>query len=142
MAVPSSVKFTRNGVEYMNNVDRANYYIQELTRAALKDVGKYICRMTRKKIHNRTRRLARNTQYWVRKKETDLIVGFKTAGWYGGYQELGTEKTPRVGALRDTVEENIDEIRKIEAQYLSAIEDEIKAQSLINEEEALGNEIE
>ena len=142
MAVPSSVKFTRNGVEYMNNVDRANYYIQELTRAALKDVGKYICRMTRKKIHNRTRRLARNTQYWVRKKETDLIVGFKTAGWYGGYQELGTEKTPRVGALRDTVEENIDEIRKIEAQYLSAIEDEIKAQSLINEEEVLGNEIE
>lgn len=140
MAVPRATKFTRNGVEYLYNVDRANYYISELTRAALKDVGKYVCRETRKKIHNRTRRLARNTQYWVRKKETDLIVGFKTAGWYGGYQELGTEKTPKVGALRDTVADNIDEIRKIEAQYLSAIEDEIRAQSLISEEEALGND--
>ena len=140
MAVPKATKFTRNGVEYLYNVDRANYYIQELTRAALKDVGKYICRETRKKIHSRTRRLARNTQYWVRKKETDLIVGFKTAGWYGGYQELGTEKTPRVGALRDTVADNIDEIRKIEAQYLSAIEDDIRAQALIDEKEALGED--
>ena len=140
MAVPRATKFTRNGVEYLYNVDRANYYIQELTRAALKDVGKYICRETRKKIHSRTRRLARNTQYWVRKKETDLIVGFKTAGWYGGYQELGTEKTPRVGALRDTVADNIDEIRKIEAQYLSAIEDDIRAQALIDEKEALGED--
>lgn len=140
MAVPSSVKFTRGGVEYMNNVDRASYYISELTRAALKDVGKFICRETRKKIRRKTRRLAHNTQYWVRKKETDLVVGFKTAGWYGGYQELGTQKTPKVGALRNTVADNIDEIRKIEAQYLSAIEDEIRAQSLIDEEEALGND--
>lgn len=138
MAVPSSVKITRNGVEYLNNCDRANYYIAELTRAALKDVGKFICKRTRQKIRRKTGRLAKNTQYWVRKKETDLIVGFKTAGWYGGYQELGTEKTPKVGALYAAVSENIDEIRKIEAQYLSAVEDEIKAQSLINEEEAMG----
>ena len=138
MPVPSVVKFTKNGVEYTSSVDRANYYIYELTRAALKDVGKYICRQTRKKIHSRTRRLARNTQYWVRKKECDLLVGFKTAGWYGGYQELGTQKTPKVGALRETVSEEIDQIREIEAQYLSAIEDEQKALSMINEDEEVG----
>jgi len=140
MAVPSSVKFTKDGVTYLNNCERANYYIEELTRAALKDVGKYICRMTRKKIKRRTGRVAKNTQYWVRKKETDCLVGFKNAGWYGSYQELGTEHQPKIGALYNSVLENIDEIRKIEAQYLSAVEDEIKAQSLIDEEEVLGDE--
>lgn len=141
MGVPSQIKMTRKGIEFLNSCDRANYYIEELTRAALRDVGKFICRETRKRIRCRTGRVAKNTQYWVRKKETDCLVGFKTAGWYGSYQELGTEKTPKIGALRNSTEENIDTIRKIEAQYLSAIEDELKAQSLISEEETIGDEI-
>ena len=140
MAVPSQTKFKRGGVELINSCDRANYSIEELTRAALKDVGKYVCRETRKQITRRTGRLAKNIQYWVRKKELDCLVGFKAAGWYGSYQELGTEKTPKVGALRNTVDANIDMIQKIEAQYLSAIEDDIKAQGLINEEEELGED--
>lgn len=140
MAVPSQTKFTRQGVELINSCDRANYYIEELTRAALKDVGKFICRETRKKIRRRTGRVAKNTQYWVRKKEQDLLVGFKTGGWYGAYQELGTSKTPKIGALRNTVEENIQMIQKIEAQYLSAIDDELRAQGLIDEEEELGED--
>lgn len=140
MAVPSQVKFKKGGVEFSNSCDRANYYISELTRAALKDVGKFICRETRKAIKRKTGKLAKNTQYWVRKKEQDCLVGFKAAGWYGSYQELGTEKTPKVGALRNAVDANIDMIQKIEAQYLSAIEDELNAQSLINEEEELGED--
>jgi len=140
MAVPSQTKFKRGGVELVNSCDRANYYIEELTRAALKDVGKFVCREARKGIHRITGRAAKNTQYWVRKKEQDCLVGFKTAGWYGSYQELGTEKTPKVGALRSAVDANIDMIQKIEAQYLSAIEDELNAQSLINEEEELGDD--
>jgi len=140
MAVPSQVKFKKGGVEFSNSCDRANYYIGELTRAALKDVGKFICRETRKAIKRKTGKLAKNTQYWVRKKEQDCLVGFKAAGWYGSYQELGTEKTPKVGALRNAVDANIDMIQKIEAQYLSAIEDELNAQSLINEEEELGED--
>lgn len=121
MAVPSSVRFTKDGVEYLNNVDQAKYYIEELTRAALKETGKYICKETKKKIKKRTGRLAKNTQYWVRKKSGDLQVGFKPGGFYGIYQELGTEKTPRIGALRGSVEDNIQTIQRIQAQYLSAL---------------------
>lgn len=141
MAVPSSVKFSRNGVEFMNNCDRASYTIRELTRAALKDTGKIICQEARKKIHRKTGRLAKNTQYFVRSASQDLQVGFKPGGFYGGFQELGTEKQPKIGALQNTVNDNIDVIRQIQGQYLSAIEDENRAASLLDEgEEGRENE--
>ncbi len=139
MGVPKSVvKINRDGVEYISSVDRVNYTISELTRAALRDVGKFICKRTRQSIRRRTGKLARNTQYWVRKKDCDLQVGFKPGGFYGGFQELGTERQPKVGALYDTVKDNIKTIRDIEAQYLSAIEEEQRALSLIGEEEYQG----
>ncbi|HCP14824.1 MAG TPA: hypothetical protein DIT32_03475 [Peptococcaceae bacterium] len=138
MAAPSSVKFTKNGVEFLNNVDRVNYTIRELSRAALKDVGKYIARETRKQVKRRTGRLAKNTQYWVRKKETDLQVGFKPGGFYGIFQELGTENIPKQAALYNAVAENIPTVIQIEAQYLSALENEAKALSLIEESEEVG----
>lgn len=139
MGVPKSVvKINRDGVEYISSVDRVNYTISELTRAALRDVGKFICKRTRQSIRRRTGKLARNTQYWVRKKDCDLQVGFKPGGFYGGFPELGTERQPKVGALYGTVKDNIKTIRDIEAQYLSAIEDEQRALSLISEEEYQG----
>ena len=139
MGVPKSVvKIRKDGVEYISSVDRVNYTIQELTRAALRDAGKFICKRTRQAIKRRTGKLARNTQYWVRKKECDLQVGFKPGGFYGGFQELGTERQPKIGALYDSVKDNIKTIRDIEAQYLSAIEDEQRAMALISEEEYQG----
>ena len=42
--------------------------------------------------------------------------------------------------LYDSVSENIDQIREIEAQYLSAIDDEIRAASMVDEEEMLGED--
>ena len=139
MAVPKSVvKIRKDGVEYTSNVDRVNYTIQELTRAALRDVGKFICKRSRQTIRRRTGKLARNTQYWVRKKECDLQVGFKPGGFYGGFQELGTEKQPKIGALYNSVKENLKTIRDIEGKYLSAIEDEQRALSLIDEGEYQG----
>lgn len=139
MAVPKSVvKIRKDGVEYISNVDRVNYTIQELTRAALRDVGKFICKRSRQTIRRRTGKLARNTQYWVRKKECDLQVGFKPGGFYGGFQELGTEKQPKIGALYNSVKENLKTIRDIEGKYLSAIEDEQRALSLIDEGEYQG----
>jgi HK97 gp10 family phage protein len=140
MPVPSSVKYKKNGIEFLNNVDRVNYTIVELTRAALKETGKYIARETREKIKRRTGRLAKNIQYWVRKKESDLQVGFKPGGFYGMYQELGTEKVPKEAALYKSVSENIPTIIQIQAQYLSAIEDEARALSLIDESEEIGDE--
>lgn len=141
MGMPKSViKIKKDGVEFVSNVEQVNYTIVELTRAALRDVGRFVCNRTRKKIHRRTGRLAKNTQYWVRKKECDLQVGFKPGGWYGLYQELGTEKQPKIGALYNSVKENVNMIRDIEGQYLSAITDEQEALRLINEEEYAGDE--
>lgn len=139
MGVPKSVvKIRKDGVEYISNVDRVNYTIQELTRAALRDVGKFICKRTRQTIRRRTGKLSRNIQYWVRKKEGDLQVGFKPGGFYGGFQELGTQRQPKIGALYDSVKNNIKTIRDIEGQYLSAIEDEQRALALIQEGEYEG----
>lgn len=138
MAVPSVVKMKRDGVEYTSRVERTKYLLSELVRAALKDTGRYICKMTRKQIRRRTGRLAKNTQYWVRKRDMDLQVGFKPGGWYGMYQELGTENKPKIGALKNAVMLNLAEIRRIQGQYLSTIEDENRALGLIDETEAQG----
>lgn len=135
--IPSPVKVTKNGVEFTSNVDRANYTIRELTRAALRDVGKFVAKRTRQQIKRRTGRMAKNIQYWVRKNDGDLQIGFKPGGFYGGFQELGTVKQPKIGALTRSVEDNISTIRDIEAKYLSAIEDEQSAAALINEEEEI-----
>lgn len=139
MPLPKSVKFSRNGVEFLSNCDRIQYTLKELTRAALRDTGKYVCRETRKKIKRRTGRLAKNTQYWVRaRQETpDLQVGFKPGGFYGLFQEIGTQKQPKIAALTESTENNIATIQKIQQQYLSAIGSE-SAESMINEEEYSG----
>ena len=44
---PSGMKITKNGVTYKSNIDRTKYTIRELSRAALRDVGKYVVRQTR-----------------------------------------------------------------------------------------------
>ena len=139
MSIPNGiVKIKKDGVEFTSNVDRVNYTLRELTRAALRDVGRFICNRARKQIKRRTGRVAKNTQYWVRKKDGDLQVGFKPGGFYGGFQELGTEKQPKIGALYNIVKDNIKTIRDIEGAYLSAIEDEQHALSLIDEGEYQG----
>lgn len=142
MGIPSPVKIKKNGVEFVSNVDRANYTIRELSRAALKDVARLIKRRTKQKIRKRTGNLAFNTQHWVRKQECDLLVGFKPGGWYGIFQEFGSETTPKIGALYNSTKENIETIRDIEAMYLSAIEDEQRALSLIDESEEIGSDYE
>ena len=140
MAVPKSViKIrTRQGksvVEFTDHADWVNHTMQELIHAALRDTGKYIVRMTKNKVTKKTGVLIKNIQYWARRKDGDLQVGFKPGGWYGLFQELGTEKQPKIGALTSSVEDNIGTIRQIQAQYLSALNDENKAMGLIGEGE-------
>lgn len=147
MPIPSSIKITKNGVEYTSNCDRANYTIKELTRAALKDVGKFLRKRMITKVKalrglKRSKRGYNAFQYWVRKQETDLIVGIKHSTWYGVQQELGDSNQPKRAILRDTTYENIDDIMKIEGHYLSAIEEETEAMSLIDESEEVGDSIE
>lgn len=139
MSLPKAVKITKNGVEIISNVERIQYTLKELERAALRDVGKLVCKRTRQKIKRRSGRLAKNTQYWVRSKQEvpDLQVGFKLGGFYGLYQEIGTSKIPKIGALSDAAESNIKDIIKIEQQYLSAVGTE-EAERKISEGEYSG----
>jgi hypothetical protein len=140
MGIPSPIKVKKNGVEYKSKVDRAKYLMSELTRAALRDVGKFVRRRQLDEIRTlpgfkRGKRPLRAFQFWVRKRDQDLWVGIKHNTWYGVQQELGTSKQPKRQILLKSVMSNIDEIRKIEGQYLSTIEDENKAIALVSEDE-------
>lgn len=143
-APKSVIKFDKNGVRYESKAERACYTIRELTRAALRDVGKFVCRTFRKSYYSHFRRrrgrVGKYTQYWVRKKEMNLQVGLKPNAFYGGFQEFGSSKTPKLGLLTNAVQDNIAEIIKIESRYLSALEDEAKALSLAKEEEYGGGD--
>ena len=143
MSVPRSVvKFKKGTVEYTSGVDFAKYAIQELTRAALRDVGRFISRSSNSaamKLHGlkKSRRVRGKTsafQFWVRKQETDLQVGIKHGTWYGVAQELGDSKMQKLGILRNTTYDNIPTIVEIESKYLSALESEAAALAMIGSE--------
>lgn len=143
MSVPKSVvKFKKGGITYTSSVDRVQYTIRELTRAALRDVGKFVSRTCNSaamrlpglKKSRRVRGKTSAFQYWARSKSCDLQVGIKHSTWYGEQQELGTMNQPRRGILRSSVYNNIPTIIEIESKYLSALEDEATALRLIESE--------
>ena len=147
MSIPKSViRFKKGDVVYTSSVDRAQYTIRELTRAALRDVGKYVSRICNSEAMKlpglkKSRRVRGRTsafQYWARKQECDLQVGIKHGTWYGEQQELGTRNQPKRGILRNSVYNNIPKIVEIESKYLSALESEAQALALISEEEYQG----
>lgn len=148
MSVPKSVvKLSKKGVEYTSSVDRVNYTITELTRRAMMDVGRFILYEVAAKVRGinkftkKARYAPKRYQMWVPKRENYLVLGIENTkkgantAWWADQSELGTDGQPRRGFLTETVRDNIDKIREIEAQYLSAIEEENKAIALINEEE-------
>ncbi|GLC32918.1 hypothetical protein [Clostridium omnivorum] len=144
MPLPKSVvKINKKGITYTSNVDRASFTINELSRAALRDVARLIKYNIRQEF-NKLRGMRKQTgrfkgayQHWLRKKEVDLQIGIKANTWYGVQQELGDRNQPKRDILRNSVYSHIDDIREIEGKYLSAIEDENKALELINEEEEI-----
>lgn len=147
MPVPSVMKFKKGEITFESSVDRANYTINELTRAALKDVGRLIMRECAKSVRaispltKKAKYAPRRYQMWVRKQENNLDVGIENTkfgaetAWWADQAELGTHNQPKRGILRSAVYDNIDKIREIEAQYLSAVEDDLKAEQLIDEGE-------
>jgi HK97 gp10 family phage protein len=138
MSIPSPIKITKKGVEYISSVDRAKYLLVELERAALKEIGKFVRRrvlddVRKLKGFKRGKRPLRAYQIWVRKREGNLQIGIKHDTWYGVAQELGTSKQPRRAILKNTVMNNVDEIRRIAGLYIKEIEDENKALGLIDD---------
>ena len=150
MAAPKSVvRFSKNGVEYTSSVDKAQYTIVELTRAAMRDVGKFITRtanseaMKLKGLKKSRRVRGKSSTFlynvpWADKGLPHLEVGVTHGTWYGTDQEMGTSKQPRRQILRNTAHDNIATIVEIESKYLSAMEDEAEALRLINEKEYSG----
>ena len=145
MALPRSVtRITRDGVNFTSNVDRTKYLLKELQRAALRDTAKLIRKKMIAKIRKlpgmkRSKRPYRAVGYWVRPREVDLQIGFGNTkkglsgdAWYAIQQELGTKNQPQRSIMRSTVMENIDDIRRVQGQYLSAIADENMALGLID----------
>lgn len=129
MGMPKSViKIKKDGIEYVSNVDVVQYTLKELIRAALRDCGKLFCNRFRQTYYGNFRRkkgrVAKAVQYWVRSKQEipDLLVGIKPNGFYGGFEEFGSSKTPRLGLMTSTVQDITDDMQRIQAQYLSAIE--------------------
>ena len=150
MSVPKSVvRFSKDGVTYTSSVDRASYTIIELTRAALRDVGKYVARTANSKgmklmglkksrrVRGRTSTFRYNVP-WAKSGLPHLEVGVTHNTWYGVEQELGTSNQPKRQILRNSVHDNIAQIIEIESKYLSALEDEASALRLISEEEYKG----
>lgn len=145
MSVPKLVvKMDKNGVRFESSVDYYQYTIKELCRAALRDVGKYVCRTFRQSYYSVFKRrkgyVGKYTQYWVQykyEKYPKAQIGIKPNAFYGGFQEFGTSKEPRYGLLTDSVRNNVDTIVKIESQYLSALNGD-NADSLIEESDFEG----
>ena len=147
MSVPKSVtKVNKNGVTYTSNVDAAQYYIFELNRAALRDVAKFVKRTFRDSFYSHfdkeTGNAGRSTSSVVlSNKDTKyprVEIGLKKSTVKGSYayeQEFGTSTIPRLGLLTHAVEDNIPKIIEIESKYLSALESEAQALSLIDEGE-------
>lgn len=150
MSVPKSVvKINKNGVHYTSSVDKASYTIVELTRAALRDAGKYIVRtanssaMKLKGLKKSRRVRGRTSTFlydvpWAKAGLPHLEVGVTHGTWYGEQQELGSSNQPKRQILRNSAHDNIAQIIEIESQYLSALEDEAAALRLISEQEYSG----
>lgn len=150
MSAPKSVvKIKKGGVEYTSRVDFACYNIFELSRAAMRDVGRFLANRMRAKA----RALPGSKQdRFVRYRTGGIIfkvpfdpnglphveVGTKEDSWYTEEHELGSSGQPRRAIMKTTAYENLAKIIEIESQYLSAMEDEARALRLISEKEYSG----
>lgn len=156
MAIPKSVtRITTKGgvkVEFRNNLDKTEYYIYELCRAALRDVMRFVQKTFKYDFYQhfgkRTGAANYSTTIEVlsnrKTKFPRANIGLssrKMKGFYAYYQEVGTEEQPRLGLLQHAVEDNVDTIIEIESQYLSALSsDENSIEGMIDENEYGDNE--
>lgn len=146
------VKNGKTEVTYESNLDATQYYIYELNRAALRDVGKFVVKAFNTAFYQHFRRHTGNarkaTRYNVISGQYTTAprvqIGLKPRdgkGFYEYFQEFGDSTgTPRLGLLTHAVEDNVAEIIKIESQYLSGLSDEAaQLESLINENDYEGD---
>lgn len=141
MAMPKPrMTISKDGnVKYKEGFDQANYYLKELTRAALSDIGKYCANRFKKSYYDNNKKVKGNVgksvKYQIEKGSRKLTLGIiakkggtGSDGYYGMFQEFGTVSkngTPRIkkqGLLYKSVNDNLAIIKNIEATYLSALD--------------------
>ena len=120
-------------------MDACKYYIFELTRAALRDVAKFVKREFKEKFYQNFNKIsgdagrATSAKVWssANTKSPRVEIGLKTGrvdGFYAYFQEFGTSTgIPALGLLQHAVEDNVDTIIEIESKYLSGLEGEAEA---------------
>lgn len=148
--VKISYKKGKTEVTYESNLDATQYYIFELSRAALRDVGKFVVKKFTEAYYQHFKkhqgRGSKGTKYnvWAGKntKYPRVQIGLANMrGFYGYFQEFGVadRSIPRLGLLTHAVQDNIAEIVKIESQYLSGLSGEAqRLNSKISETEYTG----
>lgn len=157
MSAPKSQTkiLAKNGkveVQYETNFDAAQYYIHELSRAALRDVGKFITKVFKTNFYSHFTKYTGNagkaTKYYViageKTKYPRVQIGLKPPGGRGFYeyfQEFGTsEGIPKLGLLTNAVKDNTAEIIRIESQYLSGLSEEAsRLEALVDEADMEGD---
>lgn len=146
------VKDGRTEVTYESNLDATQYFLFELNRAALRDVGKFVVKTFKTAYYQHfskhTGNAGKATKYKVISGKDTLYprvqIGLKPPsgrGFYAYFQEFGTsDGIPKLGLLTHAVEDNVAEIVKIESQYLSGLSDEAsKLEAMIDEKETEGD---
>lgn len=148
-----SYKKGKTEVLYESNLDATQYYLYELCRAGLKDVGKFVVLKFREAFYKHFKKTGK--AYGGKAASYSVISGKSTTaprvqvglkqktryGFYAFFQEFGTSTgIPRLGLLTKVVKENTAEIVKIESQYLSGLSEEAsRLNSMINENDYEGD---
>lgn len=156
MPMPKSVtKINKNGVTYISNVDRVQYTMKELIKAALRDVAKILRYTAKKRTPKDEGNAKKNIGTWVREDrntgEIALFFGvynaktarkknLQPASFYFHILEFGSRFVRGLKILTNSTMDNLDNIRNTQAKYLSFIENETKAMSVIKEEDEVSNE--
>lgn len=146
MARPNAkMKIKKGGVVFESNVDAVLWTKDELTVAALHDIARLLKYRVVSRLRAETKvkphRAKSGTQYWVRKRDRDLQIGFGNTkkgmtgqAYYLIGQELGDKvkyvakdpsgkihtgysRQPKKAILRRTVLESVPDIVKITDQY-------------------------
>ena len=142
-----------NSVRFISNAEGVKKAMQELERAALKDVAKFLRKEIKKTVSVDRGILKKNVGSWVRKLKDGtpkLQIGVYnrararkkgyTYAFHAHLVEFGSVRSRAQPFLRPSVMDNIDQIRIIQGKHLKEIEDENRAKGLIQEEEEIADD--
>lgn len=67
----------RKAFEFESNLDKIIPRIEKAPHKVLNEIGRNVAREARTKVPRRSGLLKKSLQYWARKREMDLQIGFK-----------------------------------------------------------------